>query len=218
MPGPKKRPRSAARAIVRPWPIPLLHPATSPRPPRRSGPSSPTCPGWGSGRPRTPAANGSRAPTGPALGAVFKGNNKNGFRRWSTTVTVVACEPGKVFEFAVTSGPLEVANWRYEFEDTESGLPGHRVVGGPAQAVVRHRRPRHGRPQRGTPSRRWRRRWPTWPRPSSSRRRRVGQPGSALQPPHHVRRRPRSSPGPPRPTQPLAPPPAGAPRRRCRRT
>ena len=59
--------------------------------------------------------------TGPALGAVFKGTNKNGIRRWSTNVTVIACEPGKVFEFAVTSGPLEVANWRYEFEDTESG-------------------------------------------------------------------------------------------------
>jgi len=59
--------------------------------------------------------------TGPALGAVFKGTNKNGIRRWSTDVTVIACEPGKVFEFAVTAGPLEVANWRYEFEDTESG-------------------------------------------------------------------------------------------------
>jgi hypothetical protein len=59
--------------------------------------------------------------TGPALGAVFKGNNRNGLRRWSTKVTVVGCEPAKVFEFAVTSGPLEVANWRYEFEDTESG-------------------------------------------------------------------------------------------------
>ena len=44
--------------------------------------------------------------TGPALGAVFKGTNKNGFRRWSTAATVIACEPGKVFEFAVTSGPL----------------------------------------------------------------------------------------------------------------
>jgi hypothetical protein len=55
--------------------------------------------------------------TGPALGAVFKGNNKNGIRRWSTTVTVTGCEPGRVFEFAVTSGPLEVANWRYEFEE-----------------------------------------------------------------------------------------------------
>lgn len=59
--------------------------------------------------------------TGPALGAQFKGSNKNGVRRWSTTCTVVECQPGKVFEFAVTSGPLGVANWRYEFEETETG-------------------------------------------------------------------------------------------------
>ena len=59
--------------------------------------------------------------TGPALGAVFRGTNKNGIRRWSTRVTVIACEPSKVFEFAVTSGPLEVANWRYEFQATEAG-------------------------------------------------------------------------------------------------
>jgi ligand-binding SRPBCC domain-containing protein len=59
--------------------------------------------------------------TGPALGAVFRGRNRNGIRRWSTTVTVIACEPSKAFEFAVTSGPLEVANWRYEFEGTEAG-------------------------------------------------------------------------------------------------
>jgi hypothetical protein len=36
-------------------------------------------------------------------------------------VTVVACEPGVVFEFAVTSGPLAVASWRYEFEETDGG-------------------------------------------------------------------------------------------------
>ena len=59
--------------------------------------------------------------TGPALGSVFKGSNKNGVRRWSTNATVVACEPGKVFEFAVTAGPLAVATWRYEFEAIESG-------------------------------------------------------------------------------------------------
>ncbi|HVT41603.1 MAG TPA: SRPBCC family protein [Acidimicrobiales bacterium] len=59
--------------------------------------------------------------TGPALGAVFKGNNKNGVRRWSTTCTVIECKPGKVFEFAVTSGPLGVAHWRYEFEDIDGG-------------------------------------------------------------------------------------------------
>jgi hypothetical protein len=59
--------------------------------------------------------------TGPALGAVFEGTNKSGFRRWSTMVTVIACEPGVVFEFAVTSGPLAVASWRYEFEATDAG-------------------------------------------------------------------------------------------------
>ncbi len=58
---------------------------------------------------------------GPTLGAVFRGTNKNGLRRWSTTVTVIGCEPGKVFEFAVTSGPLAVASWRYEFEETDTG-------------------------------------------------------------------------------------------------
>ncbi len=59
--------------------------------------------------------------TGPALGAVFRGSNKNGFRRWSTDATVVGYEQGKLFEFSVTAGPLAVANWRYEFEGTESG-------------------------------------------------------------------------------------------------
>jgi len=59
--------------------------------------------------------------TGPALGAVFRGTNKNGFRRWTTDATVVACEPGRVFEFAVTTGPFAVANWRYEFESTDGG-------------------------------------------------------------------------------------------------
>jgi uncharacterized protein YndB with AHSA1/START domain len=60
--------------------------------------------------------------TGPALGSVFEGTNKNGrFRRWTTNVTIIACEPNTLFEFAVTSGPLAVATWRYEFEKTEAG-------------------------------------------------------------------------------------------------
>jgi uncharacterized protein YndB with AHSA1/START domain len=59
--------------------------------------------------------------TGPALGAVFEGDNKNGFRRWKTNVTIIACEPNKLFEFAVTSGPLAVATWRYEFEEVGAG-------------------------------------------------------------------------------------------------
>jgi hypothetical protein len=59
--------------------------------------------------------------TGPRVGACFKGVNRNGVRRWSTTATVVSCEPGRSFEIAVSAGPLSVANWRYEFEETELG-------------------------------------------------------------------------------------------------
>ena len=58
---------------------------------------------------------------GPSVGATFKGRNKNGVRRWSTNVKVVGCEPGKLFEIAVTFGPLPVANWRYEFEEAAGG-------------------------------------------------------------------------------------------------
>ena len=58
---------------------------------------------------------------GPAVGAVFRGSNKNGIWRWTTDCTVVECEPGRVFEFAVRSGRLAVANWRYEFEETDGG-------------------------------------------------------------------------------------------------
>jgi hypothetical protein len=59
--------------------------------------------------------------TGPAPGAIFSGTNKNGFRRWKTTATVVECEPGKVFEIAISLGPVAIANWRYEFKDIEGG-------------------------------------------------------------------------------------------------
>jgi hypothetical protein len=59
--------------------------------------------------------------TGPAPGAIFAGTNKNGFRRWKTTATVVECEPGKVFEIAISTGPVAVANWRYEFKDIDGG-------------------------------------------------------------------------------------------------
>jgi Polyketide cyclase / dehydrase and lipid transport len=62
-----------------------------------------------------------RGATGPAVGATFSGRNKNGFRRWSTTATVVTCVPGKAFEIAITSGPVAIANWRYEIEETPEG-------------------------------------------------------------------------------------------------
>lgn len=58
---------------------------------------------------------------GPAAGARFKGTNRSGWRRWSTTCEVVDCVPGERFTFAVTAGPVKVATWSYEIEPTDSG-------------------------------------------------------------------------------------------------
>jgi Polyketide cyclase / dehydrase and lipid transport len=47
-------------------------------------------------------------------GAVFKGQNRNGFFRWSTTCTVTDAEPGRAFAFNVHYIGLPVAHWRYD--------------------------------------------------------------------------------------------------------
>jgi hypothetical protein len=54
--------------------------------------------------------------TGPAVGAYFKGTNRNGWHRWSTDVVVTAAEPGQRFSFDVTTGPIKVATWDYRFD------------------------------------------------------------------------------------------------------
>jgi ribosome-associated toxin RatA of RatAB toxin-antitoxin module len=54
--------------------------------------------------------------TGPVVGAKFRGNNKAGWRRWSTAVEVTAADRGKRFAFHVKSGPFDVADWTYEFD------------------------------------------------------------------------------------------------------
>lgn len=53
--------------------------------------------------------------TGPAVGAQFRGANRRGWRRWSTTCTVVAADPGRTFSFEVDYGPMPVARWTYTF-------------------------------------------------------------------------------------------------------
>lgn len=54
-------------------------------------------------------------------GAVFKGQNENGSKRWSTTCTVTAAEPGRTFAFDVRSAMLPVAHWRYDIESAGAG-------------------------------------------------------------------------------------------------
>lgn len=53
--------------------------------------------------------------SGPRAGARFRGSNRNGWRRWSTSCTVVAAEPGARFSFNVGLAGLPVSTWTYEF-------------------------------------------------------------------------------------------------------
>jgi hypothetical protein len=59
--------------------------------------------------------------TGPAVGARFRGSNRKGLRRWSTTVTVTAADEGKKFSFDVTYGPVAISTWEYTFTTNANG-------------------------------------------------------------------------------------------------
>lgn len=59
--------------------------------------------------------------TGPAAGARFRGSNRKGLRRWSTTCTVTAADAGKRFAFEVTYGPLAISTWEYTFTPNGEG-------------------------------------------------------------------------------------------------
>jgi uncharacterized protein YndB with AHSA1/START domain len=57
--------------------------------------------------------------TGPAVGAKFRGSNRSGVRRWSTTCTIVACDPPRELAWDVTTVfGLKIARWRYQIEST----------------------------------------------------------------------------------------------------
>jgi Polyketide cyclase / dehydrase and lipid transport len=56
--------------------------------------------------------------TGPAVGAHFKGTNRNGRHKWSTDVVITVAQPGQQFSFEVTTGPIKIATWDYHFEPT----------------------------------------------------------------------------------------------------
>ncbi len=54
--------------------------------------------------------------TGPAVGSKFKGTNKLGPYKWSTTPTVTEAQPGRLFEFDAGA-----TTWRYEFAPADGG-------------------------------------------------------------------------------------------------
>ena len=59
--------------------------------------------------------------TGPEPGARFKGHNKRGFLRWSTTPRVDAADPGREFAFTTTVLGRDVTTWRYQLEPSGDG-------------------------------------------------------------------------------------------------
>jgi hypothetical protein len=56
--------------------------------------------------------------TGPNAGARFRGNNKSGWRRWSTIAEVTEAVPGKRFAFHITVTGIPIADWAYEFAES----------------------------------------------------------------------------------------------------
>lgn len=56
--------------------------------------------------------------SGPAVGARFKGTNRRGIARWSTTNEVVEAEPGRRFAFETQQSGVR---WTYAFEPDGDG-------------------------------------------------------------------------------------------------
>jgi hypothetical protein len=55
-------------------------------------------------------------------GARFRGRNRNGGRRWTTTCTITHADAGRAFGFDVkTFGFVPVSHWRYELTPTGDG-------------------------------------------------------------------------------------------------
>ena len=59
--------------------------------------------------------------TGPAVGARFKGKNRQGIMKWSTTPEVVVADPGREFTFVTKMGSKEQTRWRYVMEPAAGG-------------------------------------------------------------------------------------------------
>lgn len=59
---------------------------------------------------------------GPAVGARFAGRNRHeAVGEWETTSFVLACEPERVFEWAVSNADQPSASWRFELSPKGPG-------------------------------------------------------------------------------------------------
>lgn len=62
----------------------------------------------------------------PEVGATFRGRNRKGWRRWTTSCTIVDYEPGRRVAWDVRLGPIAVARWGYTVSPGDE--PGTTVV------------------------------------------------------------------------------------------
>jgi hypothetical protein len=72
----------------------------------------------------SPEATGGRwtgGATGPTVGAKFRGNNRSGWRRWSTVSEITTADRGARFAFHVSAGGVPVSEWSYDFEPDGTG-------------------------------------------------------------------------------------------------
>jgi uncharacterized protein YndB with AHSA1/START domain len=58
---------------------------------------------------------------GPTAGARFRGVNRHGKKRWSTSGRIIDAQPGRLLVFRTRAAGLPVAEWRYEFESVPNG-------------------------------------------------------------------------------------------------
>ena len=71
--------------------------------------------------PETTAVEWLDGATGPALGARFRGSNRNGRRAWATTCTIVALDPPREIAWRVTAYGLRISRWTYRVEPSGDG-------------------------------------------------------------------------------------------------
>lgn len=78
-------------------------------------------PRMGEWSPENQGGSWAKGATGPAVGATFKGHNKNGKKAWSTAVQVNACDAPRHFSFALMLLGKNWCDWVYDIEPTTNG-------------------------------------------------------------------------------------------------
>ena len=78
-------------------------------------------PRMGEWSPENQGGKWAKGATGPAVGAIFKGRNKNGKKAWGTNVVVNACDAPKKFSFGLMVFGKNWCDWVYEIEPSSAG-------------------------------------------------------------------------------------------------